>query len=85
MLFELLGEKERKNEPFALLTPISTSGTVSRKSGRMAVFKDGSFSGTIGGGESEKEAIKIAQEAIQSGLGGVRDIWRDYDYDRSTH
>lgn len=73
-LFEALKEKERINEAFALLTIISTKGTVSRREGRMAVFKDGTTLGTIGGGKQEADCVDKALEALKSGKGGVINI-----------
>lgn len=67
MLFDKLGEKEKYNESFALVTIIGATGTVSRKSGRMAVFSDGSTLGTIGGGRHEAEAVSLALEALRDG------------------
>lgn len=67
MLFDKLGEKEKYNESFALVTIIGATGTVSRKSGRMAVFSGGSTLGTIGGGRHEAEAVSIALEALRDG------------------
>lgn len=67
MLFDILGEKEKYNESFALVTIIGASGTVSRRSGRMAVFRDGSTAGTIGGGRHEAEAVSLALEALRDG------------------
>ena len=67
MLFDILGEKEKYNESFALVTLIGTTGTVSRKTGRMAVFRDGSTVGTVGGGRHEAEAISLALEALKDG------------------
>lgn len=67
MLFERLGEREKYNEPFALVTIIGSTGTVSRRSGRMAVFPDGRTEGTIGGGAHESEAVRYAVAAIHDG------------------
>lgn len=69
MLFDTLGEKEKYNEAFALVTITGFSGTVSRREGRMAVFPDGSTEGTIGGGEHESGAVKLALEALEEGKG----------------
>ncbi len=69
MLFSRLAEKEKYGEPFALVTIISSSGTVSRRSGRMAVFPDGTTEGTVGGGKHEAEAVKEALECIREGRG----------------
>ncbi len=69
MLFKTLGEKEKNNEAFALVTIISSRGTVSRREGRMAVFPDGTTEGTIGGGEHERKAVNLATRAIKEERG----------------
>lgn len=69
MLFDLLAEKEKYNEAFALVTIIGSTGTVSRKNGRMAVFLDGTTAGTVGGGLHEADAIRLALEALKEGKG----------------
>ncbi len=68
-MFERASENERCNRAFAIVTIIAYNGTVPRKDGRMLVFSDGSFSGTIGGGEGERIAIKEAMAAILDGKG----------------
>lgn len=69
MLFSILGDKEKYNEAFALVTIIGSNGTVSRHSGRMAVFPDGRAIGTIGGGAHEAEAVRLALAALKEGRG----------------
>ena len=69
MLFSILGEREKYNEAFALVTIIGSNGTVSRHSGRMAVFPDGTTCGTIGGGAHEAEAVSLALSALKEGRG----------------
>ncbi len=67
MLFEKIAEKEKYNEAFALITIIGSYGTVSRRTGRMAVFSDGSKTGTIGGGAHEAEAVEKALMSLKDG------------------
>ena len=66
-MFEIAAREEKYNRAFAIVSIISYDGTVPRKDGRMIVFSDGSFSGTIGGGEGERLAIKEAMNAILDG------------------
>ena len=73
-LFKECGRWEANNIPFAFLTIISSSGTVSRKEGRMAVSKDGECVGTIGGGAQEAEAKSLAKEAIKNGKNRIERI-----------
>ena len=70
-LFEMAAMAESKNKPFAVVTLIATQGRVPRKDGRMVVFADGSSNGTIGGGETEREAIGLAIESLKAGKGGM--------------
>lgn len=57
-----------KKKPKAVVTIISTKGSVPRKSGaKMIVFPDGNILGSIGGGCSEGEVIIIARDIIRSG------------------
>ena len=65
-LFEKCALWERKRLPFALLTIVEAKGTVSRRSGRMAVSKDGEKAGTIGGGAHEAEAVRYALKAMKT-------------------
>lgn len=54
--------------PKAIVTVISTKGSVPRKAGaKMIVFPDGRTLGSIGGGCSEGEVIKTALDIIRSG------------------
>ncbi|MBC7959569.1 MAG: XdhC family protein [Vallitaleaceae bacterium] len=55
-------------EPKALVTILSTKGSVPRKAGaKMIVFADGRILGSIGGGCSEKDVINCALTVIKSG------------------
>lgn len=73
-LFETCSIWERNNTPFAMVTIISSTGTVSRREGRMAVSKDGKSVGTIGGGAHEAEARDLAISAIKSGKNTIKRI-----------
>lgn len=54
--------------PKAIVTVISTRGSVPRKAGaKMIVFPDGRTLGSIGGGCSEGEVINTARDIIKSG------------------
>ena len=56
----------------ALLSIVDAKGSAPREAGaRMVVLEDGSFAGTIGGGELEWQAIARARAALaESGAGG---------------
>ncbi|MCM3715917.1 XdhC family protein [Halalkalibacter oceani] len=56
------------NERAALATVIRTKGSTPRKVGaKMLIFRNGSISGTIGGGCGEGEVIEKGLEVIESG------------------
>ena len=62
-------------EPKALITIISTKGSVPRKAGaKMLVWPYGKIMGSIGGGCSEGEVINIARQMIGSGGAKIHDI-----------
>ena len=69
-LFEQAAQAESKNKPFAVVTLIATQGRVPRRDGRMVVFSNGQINGTIGGGQTEREAIQLALESIRKDKGG---------------
>lgn len=55
-------------EPKAVVTIVSTKGSVPRKSGaKMIVYPDGRIIGSIGGGCSESEVIVAARDIIRDG------------------
>lgn len=57
-----------EQEPKAVITIISTKGSVPRKAGaKMLVWPDGRTLGSIGGGCSEGEVINIARDVIRDG------------------
>lgn len=52
----------------ALATVVRAQGSVPRHAGtKMLVYPDGSFEGTVGGGDLENRVIRAAQEALQDG------------------
>ena len=58
---------ERK-EPFSLATVVRTRGSTPQKAGsKMLVRRDGSFTGTLGGGCVEAEAWAAAKAAMEDG------------------
>jgi xanthine dehydrogenase accessory factor len=66
IVIEELAKKD--DEPKAIVTVISTKGSVPRKAGaKMIVFADGRVLGSIGGGCSEGEVIVTARDIIKSG------------------
>ena len=59
------GELEASGQDFALLTTIQTGGSTPREVGsKMIVLPDGTFFGTIGGGNLENQIIKTAQKCL---------------------
>jgi xanthine dehydrogenase accessory factor len=63
------------NKPKAIVTIISTKGSVPRKAGaKMIVYGDGKILGSIGGGCSEGEVITIARGIIKTGGYIVHDV-----------
>ena len=62
---EMLAEEKR---PGALLTVVSSQGSVPRGAGaKMIVYPDGTTLGSIGGGCSEAEAMRVGRRLIGSG------------------
>ena len=61
-------ELESRNEAGALCTIVRSQGSTPRHTGsKMLVYSDGSFIGTVGGGELENRVIAEAQQAMQDG------------------
>jgi xanthine dehydrogenase accessory factor len=68
MIYSALAELEAKNEPGALCTVVHSQGSTPRHVGsKMLVYPDGSFIGTIGGGEMESRVIEEAKQSILDG------------------
>ena len=54
----------------AVVTVAEVKGSAPREAGaRLVLFPDGTFSGTIGGGALEWEAVRVAREALRHGVG----------------
>lgn len=67
-LYQTLADLEEKGEAGVLCTIIRSRGSTPRHAGsKMLVFRDGSFIGTVGGGEVENRVISEALQALQSG------------------
>jgi xanthine dehydrogenase accessory factor len=68
---EVLEELSRdEDDPKAIVTIVSTKGSVPRKTGaKMLVWPYGKTLGSIGGGCSEGKVIRTAQEVIRTGEG----------------
>lgn len=66
-IFDRVAKAEYYSEAFAIVTLLSVDGIAPRTEGRMAVFPDGTFYGTVGGGLMEKKAIDEAVNSIESG------------------
>lgn len=67
-LFRTIADLEETGESGVLCTIIRSRGSTPRHAGsKMLVFSDGSFTGTIGGGEIENRIISEALQSLQSG------------------
>lgn len=66
--FEQLSDYEKQAKPFALCTIVESRGSTPRHVGsKMVVFPEGTSHGSIGGGEVEELARKIAIESLATG------------------
>lgn len=69
-LFEKIIEDAREQKDFVLVTVVDAQGSTPGRPGfRMAVYGDGSVRGTVGGGNLEHTALRIAQEMLVHGAG----------------
>lgn len=67
-IYEALSELEKNHETAALCTVVKSEGSTPRHVGsKMLVYADGTFIGTVGGGDLENRVLKAAREAISSG------------------
>jgi xanthine dehydrogenase accessory factor len=67
-IYQALAELEEHNQGGALCTIIRSHGSTPRHTGsKMLVFTDGSFTGTVGGGELENRVLSEARQAILDG------------------
>lgn len=66
------------NEPFGLATVVESSGSTPRSSGaKMAVRRDGSILGTVGGGLAEAMACREAVALLDAGDGAAKMLFVD--------
>ena len=71
----LFALKDAKEPPFAIATIIEAKGSAPRGVGaKLLVWPDGRIAGSIGGGCSEGEAMKVAYEVIRTGRSCVYDV-----------
>jgi xanthine dehydrogenase accessory factor len=67
-VYQALAELEQRNGAGALCTVVRSKGSTPRHTGsKMLVYSDGSFIGTVGGGEMENRVIAEAKQAILDG------------------
>ena len=71
-LFENAEKKEIAGLGMAIVTVIESKGVTPRRSSRMIVYSDGTFFGTVGGGEAERSAVKDALSLIREGRSEIR-------------
>ena len=66
-MFEEISEAQRRGQPVVLCTVVATRGSVPRHAGaKMLVRADGTFTGTIGGGEMEMRTLRAALEVMHA-------------------
>lgn len=67
-MYQQIVAAQQNSQPVAVCTVIRTHGSTPRRAGaKMLVYADGSFTGTIGGGEMEARVIKAALQALADG------------------
>jgi xanthine dehydrogenase accessory factor len=67
-IFRAITDLEEKNEAGAICTIVRSQGSTPRHtSSKMLVYMDGTFTGTVGGGELESRVIREALGTIQTG------------------
>lgn len=68
VLFQKIIEAGQKGQGVALCTITEANGSTPRHEGsKMLVYEDGSFSGTVGGGELENRVRQVALETLETG------------------
>lgn len=71
-IYQRVAELESKGEPAALCTVVASTGSTPRHAGsKMLVFADGSFTGTVGGGDLEHRVLDEAALAMTDGRSRV--------------
>ncbi|WP_395342738.1 XdhC family protein [Ningiella sp. W23] len=75
-LFQIIGEKQRKQEPFAVATVVKTHGSASARASSKAIINaDGTLvAGWVGGGCAESTTCEQAVECIENGQTAILDI-----------
>lgn len=74
-LFRSIVHALEAGQPVQLVSILAASGSTPRGAGAvLAVFPDGSSAGTIGGGNVEYEAVRLASALLRSGENGLRDF-----------
>jgi len=66
-VIEAASRLSREQKPFIYTVILKTEGSASRNNGSMVVETDGTFHGTIGGGELEAYALSQALGMLASG------------------
>jgi xanthine dehydrogenase accessory factor len=67
-IFQALSELEKNNQPAALCTVTKSEGSTPRHVGsKMLVYPDGTFIGTVGGGDLEHRVLDEAWMALSDG------------------
>jgi len=67
-VIKLLNEAIAGGKPVVLCTVVNTKGAVPRHAGaKMLVYADGSFDGTVGGGEVENRVLNEAMASFKDG------------------
>jgi xanthine dehydrogenase accessory factor len=67
-IYQIVARLEAENKAGALCTVISSQGSTPRHAGsKMLVYPDGSFEGSVGGGELESRVIAEALKSIMDG------------------
>lgn len=67
-IWKVLADLEQANRAGALCTVVDSRGSTPRHEGsKMVVFPDGSFVGTVGGGEIESRTLREALLALEDG------------------
>ena len=67
-VYAALAELEKNNQAGAVCTVVRSHGSTPRRMGsKMLVYADGTFIGTVGGGELESRVIAAAKQALADG------------------
>lgn len=67
-MYQQIVDAQQNNQAVAVCTVIRTHGSTPRRAGaKMLVYADGSFRGTIGGGEMEARVLQAAGQALSDG------------------